>query len=54
MNNKLQIYQELSAVVRLVPLRKKKGGIRPIGVGEPLTKVLGHLWTDEGQDSANK
>ena len=54
MNSKLQIYQEFSAVVRLVPLRKKKGGIRPIGIGEPFSKVEGHLWADEIDDSAQK
>ena len=53
-NNRLQLYQEFSAVVRLVPLRKKKGGIRPIGIGEPFTKVEGHLWADEVDDSAKK
>ena len=51
-NNKLQLYSEFSAVVRLVPLRKKKGGIRPIGIGEPIAKVEGHLWADEVDDSA--
>ena len=53
-NNRLQLYQEFSAVVRLVPLRKKKGGIRPIGIGEPFAKVEGHLWADEVDDSAKK
>ena len=40
--------------MRLVPLRKKKGGIRPIGIGEPFSKVEGHLWADEIDDSAQK
>ena len=31
-------------MVKLVPLKKKKGGIRPIGISEPFSKVTEKLW----------
>ena len=40
---------ELFSCVRLIPLKKKldKNDIRPIGVPEPLYKVIGLLWLDK-------
>ena len=39
-------------MVKLVPLKKKKGGIRPIGISEPFSKVTENLWVNSIKTSA--
>ena len=53
-NDALPGYSELDSIVRLVPLKKKKGGVRPIGVAEPFSKIEGFLWLESIMKSAKK
>ena len=47
---------KLLTCVRLIPLKKKKDkqDVRPIGVPEPLYKILGLLWLDKTEPATKK
>ena len=47
---------KLFTCVRLILLKKKKdrNDVRPIGVPEPLYKILGLLWLDKTDPAAKK
>ena len=47
---------KLLTCARLIPLKKKKdrNDVKPIGVPEPLYKILGLLWLDKTDPAAKK
>ena len=54
MQSKIPGFAEWMRFVKLVPLKKKKGGIRPIGISEPFSKVTEKLWMNGIKDSAER